>query len=141
MSSYSHSAYHDLTHGEGFFRYFFNILKAATTGPDASLGKLFITGVSPITLDDVTSGFNICTNISLVPQFNEVAGFTEDEVLKIWRHYYEHEVIDIDERSYLDIVQKWYNNYKFSPDATQYLYNPDMIFYFISQYRFYQHIP
>jgi len=62
--------YLDLTHGQGAFRYFFNLLKGLTSMPDSGLDKLFITGVSPVTMDDVTSGFNIGTNVSLNKNIN-----------------------------------------------------------------------
>ena len=71
-------AYQELTHGGGFYRNFFAALKGGAGR--GGLERLFITGVSPITLDDVTSGFNIGSNISLRPEFNAVLGFTEDEV-------------------------------------------------------------
>ena len=61
------NAYNAICHGDGFFKDFFARLKAATTGTEAPVTRLFITGVSPVTMDDVTSGFNIGTNISLMP--------------------------------------------------------------------------
>lgn len=70
LSSYGTERYRKATHGEGFIRGFFNVIKAATTGPGSALERLFITGVSPVTMDDVTSGFNIGTNISVQPQSN-----------------------------------------------------------------------
>ena len=133
LSSYSHSAYHDLTHGEGFFRYFFNILKAATTGPDASLGKLFITGVSPITLDDVTSGFNIGDNISSEPDLNQLAGFTIEETKKILSYYIETGWLKQSIDELMPIVEEWYNNYRFYGQSLESVYNPDMVFYFVRQ--------
>ncbi len=65
-------AFEDLTHGEGFFRAFFNVVKDGATGSGAPISRLFITGVSPVTMDDVTSGFNIGMNISLDLAFNEM---------------------------------------------------------------------
>ncbi|HLP47586.1 MAG TPA: AAA family ATPase, partial [Candidatus Kapabacteria bacterium] len=70
------ASYIKITRGEGFLRSFFNVLKGGTTGTDAPIKRLFITGVSPITMDDVTSGFNIGEQISLLPQFNQMLGFT-----------------------------------------------------------------
>ena len=66
-------AYHDLCHGDGFFKQFFTTLKTATGGADAPVSRLFVTGVSPVTMDDVTSGFNIATNISLWPGIEHAA--------------------------------------------------------------------
>ncbi|MCU0286185.1 MAG: AAA family ATPase, partial [Acidobacteria bacterium] len=82
LSTSGKDAYDELTHGEGFFRVFFNILKAGTTGMKAPITRLFITGVSPVTLDDVTSGFNICTNVTLEPGLNRMLGFTREDVIK-----------------------------------------------------------
>ncbi len=64
-------AYHALTHGDGFFRHFFAILKGGTSDYGAGISRLFLTGVSPMTLDDVTSGFNIGDNLSLTSEFDE----------------------------------------------------------------------
>jgi len=133
LSSHSHEAYHNLTHGEGFFRYFFNILKAATTGPGASLGKMFITGVSPITLDDVTSGFNIGDNISLEPDFNQMAGFTTEDVKQILAYYIQTGWLKQSLNELKTIVSKWYDNYRFYDQSKDSVYNPDMIFYFVRQ--------
>ena len=57
-----------------FYRNFFGTLKAGTG--EGGIERLFVTGVSPVTMDDVTSGFNIATNISLLPEFNEMLGFS-----------------------------------------------------------------
>ena len=66
--------YRKETHGEGYLRTFFDTIKAGT---DSAIARVFVTGVSPVTLDDLTSGFNIGTNYTLSAQFNEMAGFTE----------------------------------------------------------------
>ena len=76
-------AYESSTHGGGFFRNFFATLKAGTDRSGGGIERLFITGVLPVTMDDVTSGFNIGTNISLEPDFNEMVGFTEAEVKRL----------------------------------------------------------
>ena len=80
LSTYGTETYQKSTHGEGFFRFFFNVIKAATTGSEQALKRMFITGVSPITLDDVTSGFNIGSNFTTDPQFNGIVGFSETEL-------------------------------------------------------------
>jgi len=71
--------YTDETYKTGYLRAFFNTVKSGT---DLSFERCFITGVSPVTMNDLTSGFNIGTNYSLSPEFNEMMGFTEDEVLR-----------------------------------------------------------
>ena len=70
LVSQGQEAYRELTHGGGFFKSFFALLKGAAGNTHGGLARLFITGVSPLTMDDVTSGFNIGTNISLDPDFN-----------------------------------------------------------------------
>ena len=89
-------AYHSFTHGGGFYRNFFATLKAATARSGGGLERLFIIGVSPITMDDVTSGFNIGKNISLHPDFNEMVGFTEAEVRHLVETYRQHGVFNQD---------------------------------------------
>ncbi|MFN8487495.1 MAG: AAA family ATPase [Caldilineaceae bacterium] len=124
-------AYHDLTHGTGFFRYFFNMLKAATGGQIAGLARLFITGVSPVTMDDVTSGFNIGTNISIDSRFNEMIGFTEAEVQTILGAYAGYGLLPLGVEYSLPLMQVWYNNYRFGQRAETSMYNSDMVLYFL----------
>jgi hypothetical protein len=80
LSESGEQEFQKITHGEGFFRAFFNVLKWGTTDIEAPISRLFMTGVSPITLDDVTSGFNIAEHISLDSDLNEIMGFTQTEV-------------------------------------------------------------
>ena len=88
-------AYQSFTHGGGFYRSFFATLKAGA-GHGGGVERMFITGVSPITMDDVTSGFNIGTNISLHRNFNEMLGFTAAEVRTVLEMYRDHGVFDQD---------------------------------------------
>ena len=104
-------AYNDLCHGDGFFKQFFAILKTATSGVNAPVTRLFITGVSPVTMDDVTSGFNIGTNISLMPQFADFTGFRHDDLRAISDYYAAHCGFDA-ERAY-NTAREWYDNYRF----------------------------
>ena len=105
------NAYNELCHGDGFFKDFFARLKAATTGTEAPVARLFITGVSPVTMDDVTSGFNIGTNISLMPQFADFTGFRHDDLRAISEYYGERCGFDPD-RLY-ETARIWYDNYRF----------------------------
>ena len=110
------NAYRVLCHGDGFFKQFFTDLKTLTTDLDAPLKRLFITGVSPVTMDDVTSGFNIGTNISLMPQFADFTGFRHDDLRAIADYYGAHCGFDAD-KAY-DTALTWYDNYRFgSADA------------------------
>ncbi|MEM7533372.1 MAG: AAA family ATPase [Chloroflexota bacterium] len=126
-------AYHNLTHGPGFFRFFFNLLKGATGGQIAGLTRLYITGVSPVTMDDVTSGFNIGDNISLDPQFNELMGFSEEEVRTICTYYRDARQLVVDVDECLEVMKLWYDNYLFSQRAETRVFNSDMVIYFVKQ--------
>ena len=109
-------AYDELCHGGGFFKQFFANLKTATSDTDAPVTRLFITGVSPVTMDDVTSGFNIGTNISLMPQFADFTGFRHDDLRAIADYYGAQCGFDAD-KAY-DAALTWYDNCRFgSPDA------------------------
>lgn len=132
LTTHGKQAYHDLTHGSGFFRYFFNLLKGATGGQLSGLSRLFITGVSPITMDDVTSGFNIGSNISLDSRFNEMIGFTEDEVSSLLRYYHEADWLRLPITSTLTLMQEWYNDYRFGQEAETSMFNSDMVLYFLN---------
>lgn len=89
LSTYGTDLYRKATHGEGYIRRFFNVIKAATTGMGSAVNRLFITGVSPVTMDDVTSGFNIGTNITTDPWFNDLVGFSEKELREMLTYYKE----------------------------------------------------
>ena len=125
-------AYHSFTHGEGFFRNFFGTLKGGTAESGA-IERLFVTGVSPITMDDVTSGFNIGANLSLRPGFNEVLGFTEAEVRDVLRMYRDRGAIDQDPDAVLDLMREWYDGYRFAKGATNDIYNTDMVLYYLRE--------
>ena len=137
LSSYDTKRYEDTTHGEGFIRVFFNVVKAATSNTDAAVERLFITGVSPITMDDVTSGFNIGTNISTLPQFNNIIGFSEDEVREMITYYKDEDALpeNITVDGLVEIMKPWYDNYCFSEDRLEErMFNSDMALYFLNSY-------
>ncbi|WP_303644552.1 AAA family ATPase, partial [Bacteroides caecimuris] len=125
--------YTNETHGEGYLRAFFNKIKAGTY---SSIKRCFITGVSPVTMDDLTSGFNIGTNYSLTSEFNEMMGFTEEEVREMLTYYstnspFKHTVDEL-----IGIMKPWYDNYCFAQecygDTT--MYNSNMVLYFVKNY-------
>ena len=122
-------AYHSFTHGSGFYRSFFATLKAGAETD--SVDRLFITGVSPVTMDDVTSGFNIGANISMLPEFNELLGFTEAEVRGMLEMYRERGVFDQDVDEVLGLMREWYNGYRFSERAENEVYNTDMVLFYL----------
>ena len=126
-------AYQSFTHGGGFYRNFFATLKEGAGHSGGGLERLFITGVSPITMDDVTSGFNIGRNISLEPEFNDMLGFTEEEVRELLEMYRDHGVFNQEVEAALAVMREWYNGYRFAEDAEGDLYNTDMVLYFLNE--------
>ena len=124
-------AYHDFTHGGRFFRNFFATLKSGTARSGGGIDRLFITGVSPVTMDDVTSGFNIGKNISLHPDYNEMVGFTEAEVRGLVETYRDLGVFNQDADTAMGIMGEWYNGYRFAKTAETDLYNTDMVLYYL----------
>ena len=125
-------AYESFTHGGGFYRNFFAALKAGAGEAGGGLERLFITGVSPITMDDVTSGFNIGRNVTLEPELNDVLGFTEPEVRGLLELYRDRGAFDQDVDAALDVMRQWYDGYRFSEDADDELYNTDMVLHYLA---------
>lgn len=137
LSSYGQERYREKTHGEGFIRGFFNNIKDSTSNAGAAVERLFITGVSPITMDDVTSGFNIGTNISMLPQFNDIIGFSEDEVREMITYYKGENALpaDVTVDELVELMKPWYDNYCFSEDSLEErMFNSDMTLYFLNNY-------
>ena len=122
-------AYHALTHGGGFYRSFFATLKTGTE--NGSVERLFVTGVSPVTMDDVTSGFDTGSNLSLQPEFNEMLGFSEDEVRRLVDTYRNLGVFDQDVTAAMDTMREWYDGYRFAKAADNVVYNTDMVLYYL----------
>ena len=125
--------YRNQTHGEGYLRQFFNTIKG-TAGN--SLGRVFVTGVTPVTMDDLTSGFNIGTNYSLSSDFNEMTGFTEEEVREMLDYYgsvlpFNHTTDEL-----IKVMKPWYDNYCFAVKSygKTTMYNSVMVLNFISNY-------
>ena len=133
LAHHGEEAYQAFTHGGGFYRNFFATLKEGAGRSEGGLERLFITGVSPITMDDVTSGFNIGRNISLRPEFNDMLGFTEAEVRNLLEMYRDHGVFNQEVEAALDVMREWYNGYRFAEEAEGDLYNTDMVLYFLDE--------
>ena len=125
------AAYERLCHGGGFFKQFFGVLKSLTTSLDAPLKRLFITGVSPVTMDDVTSGFNIGTNISLDLVFADLVGFRHDDIRAMAGHYAPHCGFDAD-KAYAAALT-WYDNYRFGSAAAHAVANTTLVLYFFDK--------
>ena len=125
--------YRNQTHGEGYLRQFFNTIKGAAGN---TLDRVFVTGVSPVTMDDLTSGFNIGTNYSLSPDFNEMTGFTEEEVREMLDYYgsvlpFNHTTDEL-----IKVMKPWYDNYCFAEDryGETTMYNSVMVLNFVDNY-------
>ena len=140
LSEQGAEAYHAFTHGGGFYRNFFGTLKGGTAEA-GGIERLFVTGVSPVTMDDVTSGFNIATNISLRPQFNEMLGFSEDEVRAMLETYRKTDAFREEVPDALATMREWYDGYRFSEDAERDVYNTDMALYYLNESIALRHPP
>jgi hypothetical protein len=134
LSEAGEKEFEKVTHGSGFLRAFFNVLKAGTTDIDAPISRLFISGVSPITMDDVTSGFNIGSNISLHSDLNEILGFTRAEVETMIEYYRQTGKIRHSTPELLEMMSQWYNHYRFSLYAPAEVFNTVHILYFLKEY-------
>ena len=124
-------AYDELCHGDGFFKQFFTILKTATSGTNAPVTRLFITGVSPVTMDDVTSGFNIGTNISLDSVFADFTGFRHDDLRTMADYYAPRCGFDAD-KAY-DAALIWFDNCRFGSADAPPLANTTLVFHFFDK--------
>ncbi|QTL99711.1 AAA family ATPase [Iocasia frigidifontis] len=119
--------YKEVIRATGFVRDFYETVKIGT---ESVIDRVFITGISPVMLDDLTSGFNIASNITMNKLFNEMLGFTEKEVKGI----IEELNIDLNKEELLSELRKNYNGYLFNKDSRERVYNPDMILHFFSQW-------
>lgn len=115
----------------GFVRSFYETLKTATQR--GTLDRLFITGVTPLMLDSLTSGFNIGENQSLKKEFNEAIGFTREEVKTLLEPIIQQ--CELDKSKLLSDMAAWYNGYRFHMDAPETIYNANMVLYFVKNFQ------
>lgn len=116
---------------EGFVRKFYEAIKEGTKM--GIVDRLFATGITPIALDSMTSGFNIGTNLSMDIRVVEMMGFTEDRVQKLFELSNPSHSQEINE--VLPLMREWYNGYLFHEEASNKLYNPNMVLHFLSEYQ------
>jgi hypothetical protein len=125
------STYDELFLSTGFIRTFYKALKAGAQA--GAIARVFITGITPVPLDDMASAFNIMTQISHEPTFNDICGFTRSEV---------EDAVDVllTERPSLgtrDVLladlERYYNGYRFSENASARIFNSDMVLYYLRQ--------
>ena len=126
------NVYHAITHADGFYLDVFKKFKG-------NFERIFMMGVSPVTLDDVTSGFNIGWNISIKPEFDEMLGFSTTDVVEMFTYYKEHGSIpaDSDIDAIVNDMKPWYDNYCFAKQALKKktrMFNCDMVLYYLRNY-------
>lgn len=126
------NVYHAITHADGFYRDVFKKFKG-------NFERIFMMGVSPVTLDDVTSGFNIGWNISIRPEFDEMLGFSTTDVVEMFTYYKEHGSIPVDSDidAIVNDMKPWYDNYCFAEEALKKktrMFNCDMVLYYLRNY-------
>ncbi len=132
--------YTTLLHGEGAVRAIFKAVKGASAG--MGLERVFITGVSPIAMSDITSAYNVASNIYLLPDFNTLCGFVEGEIVEILTCIaQEHALAEDQVTDALTMMRTFYNGYRFSRKANDHVYNPTMALYFLRHFYMYGEFP
>ena len=132
LNEQGEDVYWAITHAEGFYRDIFKKFKG-------SFERIFITGVSPVTLDDVTSGFNIGWHISTKENFNQMLGFSEEDVRKMFAYYKAAGRLpdNSDIEAMIAEMKPWYDNYCFAEgalDTQSRVFNCDMVLYYLRNY-------
>ena len=132
LNEQGEQVYWAMTHAEGFYRDIFKKFKG-------NFERIFITGVSPVTLDDVTSGYNIGWHISTKEEFNQMLGFSTEDVHEMFTYYKENGAIrpDADIEAIIEEMKPWYDNYCFARKALKTqsrVFNCDMVLYYLRNY-------
>ena len=132
LNEQGEDVYWAITHAEGFYRDIFKKFKG-------SFERIFMMGVSPVTLDDVTSGYNIGWHISTKEEFNQMLGFSTEDVREMFTYYKNVGRIpaDSDVEAIIQEMKPWYDNYCFSKqalDTQSKVFNCDMVLYFLRNY-------
>ena len=129
LSEKGEAVYHALTHASGFYRDVFKLYKM-------TFSRILMMGVSPVTMDDLTSGYNIASNISMRPEFNLMLGFSEEDVRQMIRYYQGLGMLKADEESLMEEMKPWYDNYCFAKsvvDTDPKMFNCDMVLYYLNR--------
>jgi Predicted AAA-ATPase/PD-(D/E)XK nuclease superfamily len=130
LLSFHFSEFKEIVSKNGYVRKFYEVLK--TEAGRGSIARIFLTGVAPVTMDSMTSGFNITTDISLRTRFHNMMGFTEAEVLDLLHQL---GIMGADGLDTLSVLRDWYDGYRFNLDSPDHLYNPEMVLYFANYYQ------
>ena len=128
VSTAGKASYREITHGTGFYRGWFKKFKG-------TCDRIFMTGVSPVTMDDLTSGFHIATNISQSEEFNAMVGFTAEETRRLFGDFRGAGRFAGAAEAHLATVKAWYDSYCFSEPCAgrETLYNCDMALYYLGE--------
>ncbi len=131
LYSFDREFFKDIVTGNGWVRKFYEVIKQFMgTG---LIDRFFATGVTPVTLDSMTSGFNVASNISLLDEFNELSGFTEEEIQELIAATIQNPGA-FDSRTVINDMRAWYNGSSFSFRAKKKLYNPQLVISFLSSF-------
>ncbi len=123
------SVYHALFDADGPFKELFKSVKSGTEGQ--GIERVFVTGVSPVALNDLTSGFNIAKDVSHRPELAALCGFREEEIRRAVEAVAQERDLEATPDELLDTMRTWYNGYRFSDDAEDLVYNPTNVLYFL----------
>ena len=139
LNEHGEKVYHAITHADGFYRDVFKKFKG-------NFERIFMMGVSPVTLDDVTSGYNVGWNISVKPEFDEMLGFSTKDVVEMFTYYKEMGSIPVDSdvKAIVNDMKPWYDNYCFAEEALNKsvrMFNCDMVLYYLRNYMDYGRSP
>lgn len=130
LSNEGEAVYHALTHAQGFYRDFFKLFKGM-------FHRILMMDVSPVTVNDLNSGYNIGTNLSMDPMFNMMLGFSENEVREMIEYYREAGLIKVPTDQLITDMKPWYANYCFAKDSLDTdpkMFNSDMVIYYLRNY-------
>ena len=138
LSEGGKDVFRNLTHASGFYREYFKLFKAM-------FSRVFLIGVSPVTLDDLSSGYNIDWNISQDPRFNDMLGFSESDVRTMFHYFQDNGKLraEADIEAMLEEMKPWYNNYCFAEECLEddRIYNCDMVLYYLRSQVLYNRSP
>ena len=139
LNEHGEEIYHQMTHASGFYREVFKLFKGM-------FERIFLTGVSPVTLDDLTSGFNIGWNASILPELDKMLGFSTEDVREMFGYYKGVGMLpaDCDIEAMIEEMKPWYNNYCFAEECLSdgnRVFNCDMVLYYLRNYINYKQPP
>ena len=139
LNEHGEKVYHAITHADGFYRDVFKKFKG-------NFERIFMMGVSPVTLDDVTSGYNVGWNISVKSEFDEMLGFSTKDVVEMFTYYKKMGSIPVDSdvEAIVNDMKPWYDNYCFAEEALNKsvrMFNCDMVLYYLRNYMDYGRSP